>query len=87
MLLVGGRYDGVTHETWWVPVRYSHLNDGGEGSYLTDLYFADIYNPDGSFSSWDSNNNGIFGEWNATAKDVVDMYPDVYVGRLPVHER
>ena len=83
VLLIGGRYDGVTHETWWVPVRYSHLNDGGEGSYLTDLYFSDIYNPDGSFSSWDSNNNSIFGEWNATTKDVVDMYPDVYVGRLP----
>jgi len=83
VLLVGGRKGGVTHETWWVPVRYSSLNDGGEGSYLTDLYFADICNPDGSFSSWDSNNNSIFGEWTITAKDVIDMYPDVYVGRLP----
>jgi hypothetical protein len=83
VLLVGGRKGGVTHETWWVPVRYSQLNDGGEGSYLTDLYFADICNPDGSFSSWDSNNNSIFAEWTTTVKDVIDMYPDVYVGRLP----
>jgi hypothetical protein len=83
VLLIGGRYDGVTHETWWVPVRYSALNDGGEGSYLTDLYFSDIYNPDGSFSSWDSNNNGIFAEWNTTYHDVMDMFPDVGVGRLP----
>ena len=83
VLLVGGRKGGVNQETWWVPVRYSRLNDGGEGSYLTDLYFADIFNPNGSFSSWDSNNNGIFGEWNTTAKDVMDMYPDVYLGRLP----
>jgi hypothetical protein len=83
VLLVGGRKGGVNKETWWVPVRYSMLNDGGESSYLTDLYFADICNPDGSFSSWDSNNNGIFGEWNTTYHDVMDMYPDVCVGRLP----
>lgn len=83
VLLVGGRKGGMNQETWWVPVRYSMLNDGGEGSYLTDLYFADIYNSDGSFSSWDSNNNGLFGEWNTTTKDVMDMYPDVYLGRLP----
>jgi hypothetical protein len=83
VLLVGGRKGGVNKEIWWVPVRYSRLNDGGEGQYLTDLYFADIYNPDGSFSSWDSNNNSVFAEWNDTSKDVIDMYPDVYVGRLP----
>ncbi len=83
VLLVGGRYDGITKETWWVPARYSHLNDGGEGAYLTDLYFADIYDASGNFSTWDSNNNSIFGEWTTTAKDVIDMYPDVYVGRLP----
>jgi hypothetical protein len=83
VLLVGGRKGGVNKETWWVPVRYSMLNDGGEGSYLTDLYFADICNPDGSFSSWDSNNNGIFAEWNTTYHDVMDMFPDVGVGRLP----
>jgi hypothetical protein len=83
VLLVGGRNGGVTEEKWWVPVRYSLLNDDGEGSYLTDLYFADLYDINGSFSSWDSNNNGIFAEWTTTQKDVLDMYPDVYVGRLP----
>jgi hypothetical protein len=83
ILLVGGRYGGLTKETWWIPVRYSLLNDGGEGSYLTDLYFADLYDSNGSFSSWDSNNNGIFAEWTNTTKDILDMYPEVYVGRLP----
>ncbi|HWR27583.1 MAG TPA: C25 family cysteine peptidase [Candidatus Thermoplasmatota archaeon] len=82
VLLVGGRSGGVTEEKWWIPVRYSLLNDGGEGSYLTDLYFADLYDSNGSFSSWDSNNNGVFAEWTNTQRDVMDMYPDVYVGRL-----
>jgi len=83
VLLVGGRNGGIMQERWWIPVRYSLLNDDGEGSYLTDLYFADLYDADGNFSSWDSNNNSIFAEWTTTAKDVLDMYPEVYVGRLP----
>ena len=82
VLLVGGRSGGVKQEKWWVPVRYSLLDDGGEGSYLTDLYFADVYDIHGNFSSWDSNNNGIFAEWTNTQRDIMDMYPDVYVGRL-----
>jgi hypothetical protein len=83
VLLVGGRKGGILHETWWLPVRYSLLNDASEGSYLTDLYFADLYDANGSFSSWDSNDNGIFAEWTQSSKDVLDMYPEVYVGRLP----
>ncbi len=83
VLLVGGRKGGIQKETWWMPPRYSHLNDGGEATYLTDLYFEDIYTPNGSFSSWDSNGNGVFAEWTNTSKDILDMYPDVYVSRLP----
>jgi hypothetical protein len=83
VLLVGGRNGGITQQKWWVPVRYSLLNDDGEGSYLTDLYFADLYDSDGNFSSWDSNGNGIFAEWTHTQRDILDMYPEVYVGRLP----
>jgi hypothetical protein len=82
VLLVGGRSGGVKEEKWWVPVRYSLLNDDSEGSYLTDLYFADLYDSNGSFSSWDSNNNGVFAEWKGAQKDILDMYPEVYVGRL-----
>jgi hypothetical protein len=85
VLLVGGRHGGLMTENWWTPVRYSHLDDGSnfETSYLSDLYFADIYDAGGNFSSWDSNDDGVFAEWSMFKKDILDMYPDVYVGRLP----
>jgi len=57
---------------------------------LSDLYYADIYDAKGNFSSWDSNNNGKYGECFcgfSTGQyeiiDDVDLYPDVGVGRLP----
>ncbi len=89
VLLVGGRKDQGKTETWWVPVRYSYLSrpydNWSETKFLTDLYFADIYDSKGNFSSWDDNDNYIFGEWpvNQTALDVPNLYPDVCVGRLP----
>ena len=83
VILVGGRFGGIDEEKWWLPVRYSHLDDGAEGRYITDLYFADLYDGEGNFSSWDTNENDIFGEWVGTNKDILDMYPDVFVGRLP----
>jgi hypothetical protein len=56
----------------------------------TDLYYADIYDSEGNFSSWDSNNNDKFGEYlyNETGDpsgkltDEVDLVPDVGVGRI-----
>ncbi|MCK5300762.1 MAG: peptidase C25, partial [Thermoplasmatales archaeon] len=46
--------------------------------------YADIYDENGDFSSWDTNNNGVFGEWtgNIAEDSNIDLYPDVYVGRL-----
>lgn len=69
-------------KSWYVPVRYCNLDDGYEKGYISDLYYADIYDSEGNFSSWDSNQNGIFGEWTNTSKDIIDLYPDVYLGRL-----
>lgn len=89
VLLAGGRKDQSKTETWWVPVRYTYINrpyeKWPEKKFLTDLYFADIYDKSGNFSSWDYDNDGVFGEWpiNDSAEDMPDLYPDVFVGRLP----
>lgn len=84
VLLVGGRKPGLL-EQWHMPVRYVHLDDRSnwEARYLSDLYFADIYDANGNFSSWDTNGNGIYGEWKGSgAEDApIDLVPDVYVGR------
>jgi len=51
---------------------------------LTDMYYADLYFDDGTFCSWDSNGNHIYGEyWHNDQKDTVDLYADVYIGRIP----
>jgi hypothetical protein len=80
---------------WWLPVRYSNLCDNGseyDPGFISDLYYADLYNGEGEFCSWDSNGDGIFGEWSNPNEfgavplggtDTVDFYPDVYLGRLP----
>lgn len=76
VLLVGGED--------YFPVRLTHveLNNDNE-VFSSDLYYADIYNETGSFSSWDTNNNGVYGEYNWEGNtDEVDLYPDVYLGRL-----
>lgn len=85
VMLVGGRQRGFATQ-WWCPVRYTNLDAGdGDKQFLSDLYFSDIYKYDNGelvFEDWDSNGNGIFGEWNWRGRDILDMYPDVYIGRL-----
>jgi hypothetical protein len=97
VLLVGGMkshfYGSVRDDAnqgtkdWQVPVRYSNnYNEGTSGTYdpgyISDLYYADIYNSTGGFDNWDSNGNGKFAEWKGMARDKLDLYPDVYLGRL-----
>ena len=86
VLLVGG-LKGQTF-IWNLPVRWSHVvppeeQEYPEQSFISDLYYADIYDSQGRFSSWDSNNDGVFAVWNETYKEEMDTYPDVYLGRLP----
>jgi hypothetical protein len=69
-----------------MPIRYVYNNEPNwtEPCFISELYYADIYNKNGNFSSWDANDNGVFGEWigdNAQDSDI-DLYPDVYVGRF-----
>jgi hypothetical protein len=75
-----------------MPIRYVHNQDILQGFnepvFISELYYADIYNADGSFSTWDTDNDGIFGEWyddgiTTRAEDQpIDLYPDVAVGRI-----
>lgn len=90
VLLVGG-IQGQTFR-WNLPVRYSQVltfgEDSGE-SFISDLYYADIYDSEGGFSSWDSNDDNVFSLWNESFKEKMDLYPDVYLGRLAcrnIHE-
>ena len=63
VLLLGG--------TEVVPTRYTHIYYEGDFGYPTpsqwvfpsDFYYADIYDTNGTFSSWDSNNNSVFAEY------------------------
>ncbi len=90
-LITGTRRDDKNQGTknWLVPVRYTNLYDPGGGTvfdpgFISDLYYADIYDGQGHFSSWDSNHDNIFAKWNGiSGKDTIDLYPDVAVGRLP----
>ena len=108
VLLVGGLKHYIWNEArdtinagekyWHVPVRYSNLIEPRgfkyyDPGFISDLYYADIYDENGNFSSWDTDNNGIYGEWNnrnlTSKKDLLDLKPDVYVGRLAcrnIHE-
>ena len=74
-------------KNWYFPVRYTNMDEGGDEhdtGFITDLYYADIYNANGSFSTWDSNGDHVYGTWldGHAGYDIIDLYPDVAVGRL-----
>jgi Peptidase family C25/Propeptide_C25 len=94
--LAGRPRDDINEGTrdWYLPVRYANLWDIGEvydPGFISDLYYADIYDGQGSYSSWDSSNDGVYGGWSNPSylsppsypTDQIDFYPDVYLGRLP----
>ena len=81
----------------WLPMRYFYLKRenathvGWLQYYLTDHYYADLYDSGGSFCTWDANGNGIYGEiydddndGDYTNDDGIDFEFDVVVGRIPV---
>ncbi len=82
VLLVGGSMQ--------LPARITHIHIDASPSpdnelFVSDLYYADIYNDTGGFSSWDTNGNDDFGEYDWGSShlfDDVDLYPDVFLGRL-----
>jgi len=71
VLLVGG-FDKL-------PIRRSYVMLWNwDEKMITDLYYSDIYDASGNFSSWDTNSNDKFDE----PSDRVDHFPDVHLGRL-----
>jgi len=66
VLFIGGAED--------IPGRYTHVYfdepfdypTPDEWVFTSDFYYADIYDSNGNFSSWDSNENEVFAEyhWN-----------------------
>ena len=76
---------------WYVPVRYTNIKKTGslyDPGTLCDLYYADIYDGEGNFSSWDTDEDGIYAKWdNTPGRDDLDLNPDVYVGRLPCRNK
>jgi hypothetical protein len=91
VLLIGGMKG--QRSKWYIPARYSHLEDFLSSSFfvweptiISDLYYADIYDGEGNFSSWDTDRDKVYGEWDFFKEepdDILDLCPDVYVGRLP----
>jgi len=75
-----------------VPMRrISFYEFGSSFTAVSDLYYADVYDENGDFCSWDSNDNNLFGEYRLGEKeeggaeniDEVDLYADVHIGRIP----
>ncbi len=93
-LISGDARDDMNQGTkdWHVPVRYTNVKEMGsvyDPGFISDLYYADIYDSGGNFSTWDEDKNGdsdgIFAQWGRSfryKKDIIDLYPDVIVGRL-----
>ncbi len=83
--------DNIGVSQWYLPVRYTNNREMGstyDPGFISDMYYADLYDAGGNFSSWDQSKNGesdgIYARWSmfGTSKDILDLYPDVYVGRL-----
>ena len=88
VLLVGGKKRQFNK--WHCPVRYINTANNYEAYLLSDLYFADILDSEGNFSSWDSDGDEIYGEWyrwDQPEDKYFDLYPEVAVGRLPCRKR
>ena len=76
------------------PVRYTKTDRKTQEAhdtafYPADLYYADLFESDGTVDDWDRNRNGYFGELRGESTsgslnvDDVDLRPDIAVGRIP----
>jgi len=73
------------------PVRYLSRDVGDpKGFQPGDLYYADLYQSNGSFDDWDGNGNNRYAQLNGTSAnnnvDNVNWWPDVAIARVPVSD-
>jgi hypothetical protein len=79
VILVGAGVEG--QEIF--PVRYAWIpSTPYEDKFPSVLYYADIYNSTGGFSTWDYDGDGKYAEYPYD-NNAVDLYPDVCLGLLP----
>jgi hypothetical protein len=71
-VLLGGDEDVV-------PVRYAYPTNTSSPPSMTDQQICDLYYSDVD-GKWDKDNDGIWGEFG---DDSPDIYPDLFVGRVP----
>ncbi len=75
-----------------IPVRYCYNEDdynSMESRFISDLYYADIYDDAGNFSSWDTDGDGIYGEWSGeeSPDKNISLTPEICLGRLPCRNK
>ncbi len=90
---VPARYSNTFDRSYWNETTF--VSD----LYYADVYRYNETDQDYEFEDWDSNGNGIFAEWTwiwdperwwwyeTDEKDILDLHPDVYVGRLACKTR
>jgi hypothetical protein len=79
---------GVEYVLIWgdddiIAGRDARIQAGGETEFPpVDLYWSDINDTAPGADLWNSNGNGIWGEWGI---DDVDYHPDLFTGRASVN--
>jgi len=87
--LTGVKYVMLVGDYKKMPIRYVYNDEPSEyyePQYISELYYADLYDDSGVYQTWDEDHDGIYGEWienKTSARDrYIDLRPDVYIGRL-----
>lgn len=96
----GGGYVLLVGDVDVMPVRYMVLDRKTEAAfnysfYPSDLYYADLAKPDGSFDDWNARKEGFHADYIGEVRgehnkgdpinyDQVDYEPELAVGRWPV---
>jgi len=70
-----------------IPTRWGNVIpfEDEPYNYTSELYYADIYDSEGNFSTWDEDNDSQFLEWyNQSLPDdnKQDLIPEIAVGRI-----